>query len=643
MNYSYRSVKDIFDKYKIINVPYYQRDYVWGSKNDGRNLYKFIDDIFTEYDQAPEKDYFIGTLAFCSDKVNDVIDGQQRITSLVLILTILSRKCSEEIEEKNHKILFPKGNDEFVINEENYLTEEIKKNLGLPNKYNSQGYSVNLSKTVERIESQIKNSWGGHTKLWYDSLYKYILNKVKFISLEYTNIAESLKYFLNINSLSIQLTQSDIFYSILSQSIRISHSTSDIFHIKNKIQNLANEFKGLSKIAENKNGKYIAYDQNCEKGVDNIIYIFLNAYYQNDKRIDSLNDAGIGKWMSFNKNSVFNDPIEAQKFVNKFTNYINDLNFICGEFCNFNGNIKDKTSSLYMSWILLDYEKYFDLLKVLIELFRTRHNYIDNCENLYVKGSYRLDINKLNEISKRLVLTLLKNYICDRNKRLDGFVSNISLDDKNIYKRTINDIVGDITIDDIFNLTYKDNNAVSNLNINDKSRIIKVLLAFQEAFLNWTANKSKLFNNYLKDILLTNIFSIEHLYSVKEFKDEERLKNWQKKGKFLTEPEFDNERFSFNNLSLLDMRNNSLAGDDEIKEKLSIYKTASRVCESENEYLIMSFVQDSPFYKNADIKKLGLPERTIENIDQNTWESSKNNRKFNEDITKLFIDYVSKM
>ena len=63
MKYEFLSIKDIFNKYKVINVPYYQRDYVWGQKNAGRNLYKFIDDIFCEYDKSPEKDYFIGTLA----------------------------------------------------------------------------------------------------------------------------------------------------------------------------------------------------------------------------------------------------------------------------------------------------------------------------------------------------------------------------------------------------------------------------------------------------------------------------------------------------------------------------------------------------------------------------------------------------
>ena len=159
MKYEFLSIKDIFNKYKVINVPYYQRDYVWGQKNAGRNLYKFIDDIFCEYDKSPEKDYFIGTLAFCSAKVNDVIDGQQRITSLVLILSVLAQKCSQEKINEHNKFLMPDG--KFVIQEEDYLTEEIKSCLGLPNNFRSQGYKVDISKTIDKIRAQINNAWSG--------------------------------------------------------------------------------------------------------------------------------------------------------------------------------------------------------------------------------------------------------------------------------------------------------------------------------------------------------------------------------------------------------------------------------------------------------------------------------------------------
>ncbi|WP_406614586.1 DUF262 domain-containing protein [Mycoplasma corogypsi] len=343
MKYEFLSIKDIFDEYKVINVPYYQRDYVWGHKNEGRNLYKFINDIFTQYDKHPASDYFIGTLAFCSAKVHDVIDGQQRITSLVLILSVLVKRCSQKKIDEHEKFLMQ--GDKFVIQEEDYLTEEIKSCLGLPNNFRTQGYRVDISKTIDKIKAQIKNAWGEYTTNWYDGLYDYIFNKVKCISLVYSNIADSLKYFLNINSLSIELTQSDIFYSILSQSLRITNNTHSIFTIKEKISALA-KYKGLDKDLD----KYNAYNLGDDKGVVNIIAIFLFSYYQVDENITLLNETGIGKWLSFYKNEVFNDQLEAKEFVDKFLQYLVDFEHIYKTFSNYDSNLEVE-SPIYTSWI----------------------------------------------------------------------------------------------------------------------------------------------------------------------------------------------------------------------------------------------------------------------------------------------------
>lgn len=636
MKYDFINVKTVFDKYKVINVPYYQRGYVWGAKNDGRNLYKFIDDIFTQYNTNPSSDYFIGTLAFCSEKVNDVIDGQQRLTSLVLILAILAQtKCSQEIKDKNLALINPDG--KFVIQEEYYLTEELKHNLGLDNNFNSQGYNVNISKTVDRIKNQIERAWNGNHVNWYDSLYEYILNNVKLISLEYSNISESLKYFLNINSLSIQLTQSDIFFSILSQSIRISHSTQSIFTLKQKVDELGNK-SGINKDLDD----YKAYDQGGDKGTDNIIYIFLNSYFQNDKDILSLNETGIGKWISFYKNEVFNDQLKAKEFTDKFVAYLNDFETIYSLLANLNPLVKPE-SSLCLAWILLQYETYFDMLKAISIIFKTRHNYIQGNCDLYCTSSTTISEVKLDEIAKRLSLTIIWNYIRSGNKRLDGFISNIEIDNTSgEYKVSIDDIISNMEVSEIFNLNYNDKKAVSNVKIKDESRIIKVIMALQEAYLNNIANNSKDLNEYLKDILSGENFSIEHLYSIKEHDDKDRLANWQsKKDMFHVDTDFDTERFKFENLSLLNKASNSSAGTDEISNKLAKYKLARKVSGSEWEYLIQSLAEDSEYYKNEKIKALNLPNRALINLDQNTWELSQNNREFNTKLLKMALKTIS--
>ena len=152
----------------------------------------------------------------------------------------------------------------------------------------------------------------------------------------------------------------------------------------------------------------------------------------------------------------------------------------------------------------------------------------------------------------------------------------------------------------------------------------------QESFLDKTADDSHDFSEYLQYILSGEHFSIEHLYSILEYKDADRLSNWNsKKNKFFRPEDFDTERFRFENLSLLDKQTNSSAGSDEIREKLAKYKNARKVLGSNWEYLIQSLVDDSEYYHNEKIQALKLPERKLTNIDQNTWDLSPNNRDFN--------------
>ena len=106
--------------------------------------------------------------------------------------------------------------------------------------------------------------------------------------------------------------------------------------------------------------------------------------------------------MSFYKNEVFNDAIKAKEFTEKFVQYLTDVETIYKHFANMDVSL-DPSSSLYLSWVLLQYETYFDILRVLTDLFKTRHNYIDGNPDLYYPGSKTISIDELNEVSKRLI------------------------------------------------------------------------------------------------------------------------------------------------------------------------------------------------------------------------------------------------
>ena len=81
-------VRGLFDGSKIFNIPEYQRAYAWEEKQLG----DFVDDI---ENQRLDKAYFFGTILFqekgLSDdfEIIDIVDGQQRITTLIIFMKLL--------------------------------------------------------------------------------------------------------------------------------------------------------------------------------------------------------------------------------------------------------------------------------------------------------------------------------------------------------------------------------------------------------------------------------------------------------------------------------------------------------------------------------------------------------------------------
>ncbi|MDY0138845.1 MAG: DUF262 domain-containing protein [Candidatus Izemoplasmatales bacterium] len=613
MNFSKKTVREIIDEYKVFHVPYYQREYVWEGKNnqDSRTTYnKFIIDIANEYFDKPNARYFIGNIAVNKTSISEIVDGQQRITTLVLFLCILADNfCSRTIKAKNKTVVY-NASSTFIIQESQYLTRELEGSLNYK-LFTGTGERIELDKTISKSIALINRHYSRKSEPEFDGLYNYILNNVEAIILEYNNTKDALRYFLNINSFSIKLTPDEIFLTILSQALKVSRSAQTIYDVKQSIKDIENSFDKIK--------------------TNDIISIFINAYYKADKDISDLKTLDVGKWMSYYHNDVYSEYPEAKDFCDNFSQYLIDLKEILNYYqCK---TVSPNLSSpIYLTYALLKYERYLDLVELLTVVLKNRHNY--RTDNIYEAGTKSLSQDLMEDLSKRINYTLYNNYLRDSNKRLDLLTTNIELETttKN-PKLTLNDILINTkgSINSIFSLTYMtDPQSNPKPQIKDKSRIIQAIFSLQQGFLSFTANKSNSYYAYIDNCLNSGSFTIEHLFSIKEFTDTVRIDNWKKiKGKFNNSTDFDNERSLFENLTLLNGPSNSSANDLEIYNKFTKYKNAHSILGSGDEFLVQSLVDGSNFYSNPNIITLGLPERKITNISHNTWEHSANNRSFN--------------
>ena len=104
------TIKKLFHEDEIqFAIPAYQRAYSWELDKDKKQIEQFITDI---KDQDPKKKYFLGHFLFEKDPNKEtkfwVIDGQQRLTTVIIFFSCLIREL-EKRESQDGKILDVEG------------------------------------------------------------------------------------------------------------------------------------------------------------------------------------------------------------------------------------------------------------------------------------------------------------------------------------------------------------------------------------------------------------------------------------------------------------------------------------------------------------------------------------------------------
>lgn len=107
-----KTIKVLLKSGRQYMIPRFQRDYSWEKKN----CEEFLDDIIKGLTYKDGKleisSYFLGTMLFIgnldekSDKEIQVVDGQQRITTITILFSAISDIFREKGEEKLSKLIF---------------------------------------------------------------------------------------------------------------------------------------------------------------------------------------------------------------------------------------------------------------------------------------------------------------------------------------------------------------------------------------------------------------------------------------------------------------------------------------------------------------------------------------------------------
>ncbi len=113
------TIKEIFQE-EGYSIPNYQRDYAWKDKNF-RDLWEDLEEAI-EYNKKGHR-HFIGTMVVAKNEDNkklyDIIDGQQRTTTIFMLLHVLANKQNEKDKQETRKYLYQKGESKLEVAPQN--------------------------------------------------------------------------------------------------------------------------------------------------------------------------------------------------------------------------------------------------------------------------------------------------------------------------------------------------------------------------------------------------------------------------------------------------------------------------------------------------------------------------------------------
>lgn len=210
------SLNDIVENDIFFNVPIYQRLYVWKQEQ----IRTLLEDLYNAFSNDESKYFLGGIMTVRNNGLYDLVDGQQRFTTLWLACNIIREELHSETpntinafcENKGKKrIQFsirPKITD-FIINMDKQA-ENITELKQLPDMKNIISAIGDIRSFVEEHDKREN----------LVDFAKFIMNKVILIKTEIPENADLNKIFELINGRGQQLSQTDILKSKILDFIR---------------------------------------------------------------------------------------------------------------------------------------------------------------------------------------------------------------------------------------------------------------------------------------------------------------------------------------------------------------------------------------------------------------------------------------
>lgn len=319
-------LRDILKDELYYQIPIYQRPYQWTEEN----CEKLLDDLFFNYEDDRESDYFCGSLvliAISEDskaKTYDVVDGQQRLSTFILLAKVLATLYDKDLNEnckisrgflekslgdtegeKRKRLIFNTigFNSKKDFQDTLKFFDDLDASKGENSKSNdpSKGKNSYLKNAI-----CLKNYLEQKEIADINDFIRWLYFKVIFIKTTCSNISMALRIFSVLNARGLPLHAIDIFKVELLKKLAKEKDQEDFVYRWNALRQkcLDNKSK-FPKRTENKR----------EKNAAEILFSWYLIYFYAVTRGESMEERLADQFERLNKT-----PLEYLKGVEDFYN-----------------------------------------------------------------------------------------------------------------------------------------------------------------------------------------------------------------------------------------------------------------------------------------------------------------------------------
>lgn len=558
-----KSLKQLLQNTKY-SIHYYQREYMWQRKH----IEELIDDLTSEFldyyvpgdDRKDVQDYgayFMGSIVLAG-RENAIIDGQQRFSSLTLLLMYLNNRLRSL--GQNYSMI------EQMIFSEAYGTKSF--NINVEDRADCMNAIFNDQPfDTTNVGESVKNLYGRYTDIidvfpnddLTDNMLlhfcDWLAEKVFFIEIVATTEQDAHKVFVTMNDRGLSLTSTEMLKGYLLSEIKDD----------SKREKLNNIWKD----------KVLSLKKDDDKGDETFIKAWLRAQYAEtirETKAGAVNQdfdiigGSFHKWVRDERDKLgLSTTDDFELFIMKFSKFADVYRKI---------REAENTFAEETKYIYYNAQVNFTLQPQLL------------LAPICYEDTWPVIIEKMNLVARfidLLITARVTNYRSVDYSTIKNYVFNVT---KNIRRCSIDVLKARLKAQSD-NLAYDPAAAIPELRLNSfTKKYIKNMLARITGYIEEQTGVASNYCNYM-NTQTKNPFEIEHIITdhyewfTSEYSDQEEFRRW---------------RNSFGALLLLHKSNNASLNDSKYDYKLSKY------CSNEGNIYTES-LGDQAYQNNPKFKK----------------------------------------